>query len=513
MKVTFNRAKAHRLMSKVICSVMIAMAIVSFSSCKDDDENTVTSLGEKYFTIPGAEGVSGAIPKSTTSTIPFVTISKMDGDLYKVSMNVADSKIQEVYFGIEGENYHYVVKPSASNANALRATSAEITSLIFDLHASQKSKETWNLLISAKLSDGTTTEPSVHPLTYINDNNVDVYVLGSGNGGNMIWKNGKPIVVSSAVSSYGVADFDVDNNGIIYMIGGDPNNRAIFIKGDEPTVLPVPAGTSYSCAYSVFVVGNNVYVAGKVIINHLDSYVIVWKNGKQFYLSEGESFNVSSIYVDSKENVYVLGYYFGADSDVIVWKNGELIIKQTSPTFTGYNPNPLYTSASSIFVFNNKDVYVAGSAAPVPDRDRAILWEKGNPTVLPVKTETLWSFANSVFVADNGDVYVVGAESYPSSSSYNANINTDAVIWRNHEKYTYPFSHFFSIMNRINGYDSQAWSIYVHGKDVYAVGGLLRSGKYHQDDFDQQAALWINGMQTTLPSGKEAFKVLVRPKR
>jgi hypothetical protein len=38
MKATFNRAKVHRIMSKITCLVMIAMAIISFNSCDKDDD-------------------------------------------------------------------------------------------------------------------------------------------------------------------------------------------------------------------------------------------------------------------------------------------------------------------------------------------------------------------------------------------------------------------------------------------------------------------------------------------
>ncbi|MDR1847905.1 MAG: hypothetical protein LBR17_07315 [Bacteroidales bacterium] len=38
-KQRFDWAKARRIMSKTLCSVMIATAIVSFSSCSDDDED------------------------------------------------------------------------------------------------------------------------------------------------------------------------------------------------------------------------------------------------------------------------------------------------------------------------------------------------------------------------------------------------------------------------------------------------------------------------------------------
>jgi hypothetical protein len=43
-KLNFNRAKAHRFMSKAFCSVMIAMAIVSSNSCSKGDDNNGGSL-------------------------------------------------------------------------------------------------------------------------------------------------------------------------------------------------------------------------------------------------------------------------------------------------------------------------------------------------------------------------------------------------------------------------------------------------------------------------------------
>ncbi|MDR1757845.1 MAG: hypothetical protein LBR51_02635, partial [Bacteroidales bacterium] len=45
MKTTFNWAKARRIMSKTLCSVMIATAIVSFSSCSDDDDDDNNNNG------------------------------------------------------------------------------------------------------------------------------------------------------------------------------------------------------------------------------------------------------------------------------------------------------------------------------------------------------------------------------------------------------------------------------------------------------------------------------------
>ncbi|MDR0833872.1 MAG: hypothetical protein LBN93_06770 [Candidatus Symbiothrix sp.] len=47
MKVTINRAKAHSLMSKVFCSMMIAIAIVSFESC-DSPKSKGEKLGQEY---------------------------------------------------------------------------------------------------------------------------------------------------------------------------------------------------------------------------------------------------------------------------------------------------------------------------------------------------------------------------------------------------------------------------------------------------------------------------------
>lgn len=52
-KTTFDWAKARRIMSKFLCSLMIAMAIVSFSSCGgDDDEENPTVVEVRPVLFP-----------------------------------------------------------------------------------------------------------------------------------------------------------------------------------------------------------------------------------------------------------------------------------------------------------------------------------------------------------------------------------------------------------------------------------------------------------------------------
>jgi uncharacterized protein (TIGR02145 family) len=71
-KLNFNRAKAHRFLSKAFCSVMIAMAIVSFASCEKETENDPTTdvgvviNGVKWATRNvDAVGAFVATPEST----------------------------------------------------------------------------------------------------------------------------------------------------------------------------------------------------------------------------------------------------------------------------------------------------------------------------------------------------------------------------------------------------------------------------------------------------------------
>jgi len=56
--INFNKAKAYKFMSKIICFVMIAIAIVNLVSCKEQEETTTFS---GYVYLSDGDTLQGAI--------------------------------------------------------------------------------------------------------------------------------------------------------------------------------------------------------------------------------------------------------------------------------------------------------------------------------------------------------------------------------------------------------------------------------------------------------------------
>jgi hypothetical protein len=102
MKVTINRAKAYGLMSKILCSVMIAMAFISFESCeKEDDDNKPKTSGftsaEEYIENP-----SVIIAKNEAG----IEINKGDNPPALAGVYLADGKVTNAsydFYSMVGE--------------------------------------------------------------------------------------------------------------------------------------------------------------------------------------------------------------------------------------------------------------------------------------------------------------------------------------------------------------------------------------------------------------------------
>jgi hypothetical protein len=258
----------------------------------------------------------------------------------------------------------------------------------------------------------------------------DVYVAGADGGGAKYWKNGNPVTLSNGsrlgwTTSIAVSRNDVYVAGVESIPGG--NVHAVYWKNGIPTYLPenirpvqptdnYPVFSISSIAYSIFISGSDVYVAGgeniiKVILpdpNNIfgaPSYIygisaLYWKNGNPVYLIMGsyggsKADEAYSIFVEGQD-VYACGAL-----EARYWKNGNAV--------------PLPGTAKSIFVLGG-DVYVAGSQ---PDgepfqtyfgtryRTVAKYWKNGNP--VKVSDGTKDAYATSIAVSGN-DVYVAGYE-------------------------------------------------------------------------------------------------------
>ena len=155
-------------------------------------------------------------------------------------------------------------------------------------------------------------------------------------------------------------------------------------------------GSNPSYANSVFVFGNDVYVAGKEY-NGTNYVAKVWKNGVPQILTNGANdASASSVFVNNGD-VFVAGNVYLAGNDVNepkLWKNGVEEPLNINSAYDG-------AKAKSVYVSGN-DVYVAGTATASNGSQScsfATLWKNGSIVVTsPACPEN--NSMNSVFVDD-----------------------------------------------------------------------------------------------------------------
>ena len=193
--------------------------------------------------------------------------------------------------------------------------------------------------------------------------------------------------------------------------------------GDSPDGLDIRT-------YSVFVSGNDVYVAG---CERYDGVGVLWKNGIAQVFSTNDRIQESSMFVSGNDV-----YFIGSNT---VWKNNEIIQR-------------LEGTATSVYVVNN-EVYVSGYIYKKNNRI-ATVWINGVAHYLT--DETTYSYANSIFVSD-GDIYVAGIEDRRST------------LWRNGVPQTLPGG-------------SKANAVFVSNNDVYVTTEyrVLKNGTVIMED-------------------------------
>jgi hypothetical protein len=298
---------------------------------------------------------------------------------------------------------------------------------------------------------------------YVPDNN-DVYVAG-GEYGAALWKNGTAQTLDRT-------DYYMDEAYSVYVSGND-----VYVAGY--TFSPGEAilwknGTAQSLnnghvAYSVYVSGNDVYVAGDGYYE--TNYVAkLWKNGTEQSLSGSTNTTKARSVFVSGNDVYVAGSeytgYGSYDPDykstAKLWKNG---IAQSLSNGTNN------AEAYSVYVSGN-DVYVAGNQESGKGRKVATLWKNG--VAQSLSGSTSYAEAYSVFVSGN-DVYVAGYEEKETG--------VIATLWKNGTAQSLSHSTNYA----------EARSVYVLSSNVYVAGY-----EYTDNGLHGFAKLWKNGVAQSL---------------
>lgn len=336
------------------------------------------------------------------------------------------------------------------------------------------------ILVAFCLALGSCANENPTPETQEAINNVGdhptVYLAGQSNDEAVVWKNEAADTLASGSVAQSVF---VDGNDT-YVAGWSWNSAgtpiATYWKNGNAVTLA--DGTTDTWAKSIVVSGGDVYVAGFAYGNRVDARC--WKNGVSQPLASGGA--TSTIAVScfiSGSDVYVAGWVFNLNGQPVAayWKNGDLVLLTdgTSPCM-----------AESIFVTGH-DVYVAGTID--------LQLSNTLPTaVFAIGTEgiaTYWKNGKAVTLSSNGraqSIFVNGPDVYVSGSIYSTDVvgltpggstfGDLAVYWKNG-----------NVVKLVNDKNSDAYSISVtnHG-DVYTAGTV-----------DNQAVYWINNDAQHLP--------------
>jgi hypothetical protein len=216
----------------------------------------------------------------------------------------------------------------------------------------------------------------------------NVYTGGYQDGpyvanGAILWKNGVPGTAFGSAEAQVVSLFA--NQDDIYLAGpGESFSSVSYYKNGVSVPLTLSEDAIGAVISSVFVSGNDVYVAGTQTINKI-SYATYWKNGVPVTLSSAPSSVTYSIFVLGSD-VYVGGAEtINQISTATIWKNG------TVTHLTSNIRSICYDVKAS-----GSNVYAVGFTVDASTgHDLASFWKNG------VATSLSTSFTGSVSIAQN----------------------------------------------------------------------------------------------------------------
>ena len=186
------------------------------------------------------------------------------------------------------------------------------------LYACHKSSKSNDPIPKSSKSNNPVPKPQVNVNDPIPKPQVNVYVAGTEGPVAKYWKNGNPVnLTNGPIYSYGTIDAEATS---LYVSGND-----VYLAGGEHGRVTLSGNSSYisiakywkngnpvnlndntirAGATSIFVSGNDVYVAGWVLRRNSNGPVDIaryWKNGNPVDLTDGTAFaSANSIFVSTQ---------------------------------------------------------------------------------------------------------------------------------------------------------------------------------------------------------------------
>ncbi len=233
--------------------------------------------------------------------------------------------------------------------------------------------------------------------------NNEVYIAGSTGNSVFVWKNGQALndVISDMTGASGI--FVTSNLICISGEGKNAQGYNGFAKYSvNDLVTPLGAQRLTSWANSVFVSGNDIYVAWTETTDDSHGFARYSKNGVTTTLSDTlRSADAYSILVNNND-VYVAGDLSDPNSYkpyAVYWKNGVPV---------RLNNDPGLHSVATQITISGDDIYVAGELVDTAGHfAQAVYWKNDSLNILSDK----FGFAAGKYIAVvNGYVYVAGID-------------------------------------------------------------------------------------------------------
>jgi uncharacterized protein YjdB len=316
---------------------------------------------------------------------------------------------------------------------------------------------------------------------------VNVYATGGG-GEPWVFVNGRTQLLLGEQQGYYVGEATsifATGSGDYYVAGSYGFDQyeqvARLWKNGEPYQDLVTTNNFYSeLADSVFVLGDDVYVAGYSFLRTGMVIPKLWKNNQEQPLENIPPSCYANSVAVSGNDAYVAGLAYDTTAlgyNTILWKNGAAAILNETVAFGG-------TGNSSLFI-SGDDVYVAGYRYEGDGAMRPAVWKNGVLQALEL-VEGAWdTYVNSIFVSGQ-DVHAAGyyfVEDYGYLFSY-------PLYWKN--------GVIQPIFEPVFEGQAEIYSIFVLDGVVFMAGSVHEPSDWFGWHYNN-VAIWIDGVPHQYP--------------